>query len=89
MQECTPEVLAIKLKALKDLDLVVEAPTIISSSTSTHMPSVLSKDMKNKERFIVSHPVSRPPSFVCKVRKLLQLIAYLVAGKPPILCQDG
>ncbi|XP_034238246.1 lambda-crystallin homolog [Thrips palmi] len=63
VQECTPEVLAIKLKALKDLDVVVEAPTIISSSTSTHMPSVLSKDMKNKERFIVSHPVN-PPYYV-------------------------
>lgn len=63
VQECTPEVLAIKLKALKDLDAVVEAPTIISSSTSTHMPSVLSNGMKNKERFIVSHPVN-PPYYV-------------------------
>ncbi|KAJ1528750.1 hypothetical protein ONE63_007137 [Megalurothrips usitatus] len=69
VQECTPEVLEIKLKALRDLDAVVQSPTIISSSTSTHMPSVLSKDLRNKERFIVSHPVN-PPYYV----KLVELV---------------
>ncbi|KAK3913432.1 Lambda-crystallin-like protein [Frankliniella fusca] len=63
VQECTPEILDIKMKALRDLDAVVQAPTIISSSTSTHMPSVLSKDLKNKERFVVAHPVN-PPYYV-------------------------
>ncbi|KAJ1520744.1 hypothetical protein ONE63_003839 [Megalurothrips usitatus] len=63
VQECTPEILDVKMKALRDLDAVVQPPTIISSSTSTHMPSILSKDLKNKSRFVVAHPVN-PPYYV-------------------------
>lgn len=69
VQECTPEILDVKMKALRDLDAVVQAPTIIASSTSTHMPSILSKDLKNKERFIVAHPVN-PPYYV----RLVELV---------------
>ncbi|KAK3926677.1 Lambda-crystallin-like protein [Frankliniella fusca] len=80
VQECTPEFLDIKLKALKELDAVVQEPTIISSSTSTHLPSVLSKDLKNKERFIVSHPVN-PPYYV----KLVEIVPapYTASWVPP------
>lgn len=47
IQECVPEVLAIKQKLYKELDAIVGAETILSSSTSTFLPSILSKDMKN------------------------------------------
>jgi len=57
VQECTPETIDIKTKALTSLDAAVKAPTIIASSTSTHLPSILSKNLKNKERFAVVHPV--------------------------------
>lgn len=57
IQECIPEVLAIKQQLYNKLDKIVGAQTIISSSTSTFLPSVLSENMEHRNQLIVSHPV--------------------------------
>ncbi|XP_037952456.1 lambda-crystallin-like [Teleopsis dalmanni] len=63
IQECIPERIDWKKSLYQQLDAVVEAHTIISSSTSTFMPSLFSSDMKHKENVVVSHPLN-PPYYI-------------------------
>lgn len=57
IQECVPEILAIKHQLYNEIDKIVGPQTIISSSTSTFLPSVLSEKMEHRNQLIVSHPV--------------------------------
>ncbi|VVC26828.1 3-hydroxyacyl-CoA dehydrogenase, conserved site,6-phosphogluconate dehydrogenase C-terminal domain- [Cinara cedri] len=63
IQECIPEVLAMKQQLYDQIDKIIGSLTIISSSTSTFLPSVLSEKMEHRNQLIVSHPVN-PPYFV-------------------------
>lgn len=60
VQECVPENLDLKIKVWKQIDEVVTSETILASSTSCIVPSKISADLKNKERFIVAHPCNPP-----------------------------
>lgn len=58
LQECIPENLDLKKKLYSQFDEIINDEIILSSSTSTFMPSLFSEHMKHRSQVLVSHPVS-------------------------------
>ena len=60
IQENCPEDLFLKQELISKIERVVSHDTIISSSTSSFMPSELQNGCANPERIIVGHPMNPP-----------------------------
>ena len=60
IQENCPEDLFLKQELISKIERVVSQDTIISSSTSSFMPSELQNGCANPERIIVGHPMNPP-----------------------------
>ena len=60
IQENCPENLPLKKGLISKIERIVSQDTIISSSTSSFMPSELQNGCANPERIIVGHPMNPP-----------------------------
>ena len=60
VQENCPENLSLKQEAISKIEEIVSKETVISSSTSSFMPSELQKKCIRPDRIIVGHPMNPP-----------------------------
>uniref|UniRef100_A0A1I8MS94 3-hydroxyacyl-CoA dehydrogenase n=1 Tax=Musca domestica TaxID=7370 RepID=A0A1I8MS94_MUSDO len=63
IQECIPERIEWKRSLYQQLDDILEEQTIVSSSTSTFMPSLFTEGLRHCHNMLVSHPLN-PPYYV-------------------------
>ena len=69
IQENVPEVLEIKLDAIKKISMETDEGIIISSSTSGFMPTQLQKNIDFPERVLVGHPFN--PVYLCPLVEIV------------------
>lgn len=70
VQENVPERLEMKLAVSAQIDAAIDCvATVVGSSTSSLVPSKFTQTLKNRERFLVAHPVN-PPYYV----RLVELV---------------
>jgi L-gulonate 3-dehydrogenase len=60
VQENTPEILDIKIKVFKMLDVAARPDAVLASSTSALLPSRFTEGLKGRGRCIVAHPINPP-----------------------------
>ena len=70
IQENCPEDLSLKKETISKIEKIVSQDTIISSSTSSFMPSELQNSCSRPDRIIVGHPMN-PPHLIPVVEVVL------------------
>jgi len=60
IQENCPEDLVVKKEVIEEIEQIVSAETIISSSTSSFLPSELQRACSHPERVLVGYPMNPP-----------------------------
>ena len=74
IQENCPEDLVVKKEVIEKIEQLVSAETIISSSTSSFLPSELQRACSHPERVLVGHPMN-PPHLIPVVEIVLGKLA--------------
>ena len=74
VQENCPEDLVVKKEVIEELEQLVSEETIISSSTSSFLPSELQRACSHPERVLVGHPMN-PPHLIPVVEIVLGKLA--------------
>lgn len=74
VQENCPEDIELKQKIISELERTVSEKTVISSSTSSYLPSELQNSCISPERVIVGHPMN-PPHLIPVVEIVLGKIS--------------
>ena len=69
IQENVPEVLEMKLDAIKKIAIETDENIIISSSTSGFMPTQLQENIKYPQRVLVGHPFN--PVYLCPLVEIV------------------
>ena len=60
VQECGPEVIAVKRETFAKLDAIAAPETILASSSSALLPSAISEGLTGRSRCLVAHPINPP-----------------------------
>ncbi len=65
IQECSPEIISLKKELFARLDNLSPKEVILSSSSSAMPISLITQNLKGKERCIISHPANPPHLIPC------------------------
>ena len=65
IQECSPEIISLKQELFARLDNLSPKEVILSSSSSAMPISLITQNLKGKERCIISHPANPPHLIPC------------------------
>ena len=65
IQECSPEIVSLKQELFAKIDNLAPNEVILSSSSSAMPISLITQNLKGKERCIISHPANPPHLIPC------------------------